>query len=69
MRKDNNEVLYTVDLRQDQWDMICMALEHVRLMTCGGESQYAVDKVARRFLRRCIDETVIDIRANVPEAK
>ena len=68
MSKDN-EPLYTVDLRQDQWDLICMSLEHVRLMTSSGESAYAVDKVARKFLRRCLDETLMDIRLNVPEGK
>lgn len=60
---------YTVELRHDQWDMILMCLDHVRAMSLAAESAYAVDRVGRKFLRRSIDETVADIRANVPEEK
>lgn len=60
---------YTVELRQDQWDLICECLAHVRNMTQSGDSSYAVDRVCRKFLRRCVDETVTDIRAHVPESK
>lgn len=58
---------YTVELRRDQWDLIVMCLEHVRSMTNGGSSAYAVDSVGRKFLRRCVVETVGDIQSNVPE--
>lgn len=57
---------YSVELREDQWDLIVNCLEHVRSMTTGSDSAYAVDRVARKFLRRCVDETVADIRAAVP---
>lgn len=63
------ETLYTVDLRKDQWDLIVMCLEHVRAMTNSADSAYAVDCVGRKFLKRCVDETIMDIRAYVPEDK
>jgi hypothetical protein len=66
MAKENEK--YTVDLRQDQWDLIVLCLTRIRLMSCG-DTQYAVDQLGRQFLRRCIDETVNDIRADVPEFK
>lgn len=63
------ESLYSVDLRRDQWDLIILCLQHVRGMSLGGDSAYAVDNVGRKFLRRCVDETVLDIQANVPGEK
>lgn len=60
---------YSVELRQDQWDLIVHCLEHVRVMTTLADSPYAVDRVGRKFLKRCVDETVTDIRAAVPEIK
>ena len=63
------DTLYTVELRQDQWDLIVYCLSHVRDMTCSGSSAYAVDAVCRKFLRRCVDETIKEIRADVPERK
>jgi hypothetical protein len=59
---------YTVELRQDQWDLIVLCLTRIRSLTTG-DSQYTVDQLGRQFLRRCVDETVNDIRANVPEHK
>lgn len=59
--------MLTVDLRQDQWDLIVLSLQHVRAMTTESGIVHPVDKVGRIFLRRCIDETVTDIRVSVPE--
>jgi len=59
---------YTVELRQDQWDLIVMCLGRIRGMTAG-DTHYTIDQLGRQFLRRCVDETITDIRANVPEAK
>lgn len=59
---------YSVELRQDQWDLVVMCLSRIRSMSTG-DTQYAVDQLGRQFLRRCLDETVNDIRASVPEYK
>ena len=61
------EEKFSADLRLDQWDLIVLALDHVRLMTESGASQYAVDQLSRKFLRRRIDEVVNSIQGQVPE--
>lgn len=63
-----SKITYSVDLRQDQWDLIVMCLSRIRGMSAG-DTHYTVDQLGRQFLRRCIDEAVIDIRASVPEWK
>ena len=67
MKKGNT--LYQAELRQDQWDLLVMALEHIRSLTQAGDSAYAVDRLGRQFLRRCCIETVKDIQAQVPKSE
>jgi hypothetical protein len=64
----SNEDSFTVELRADQWDLIVLALEHVRWLTTGGDSAYTIDKLGRTFLRRRCVETMNDIQGSVPEA-
>lgn len=60
---------YTVELREDQWDLILLCLDHVRAMANNAVSNYAVDSVCRKFTKRRVDEIVTEITANVPEIK
>jgi hypothetical protein len=66
MTKETNRDIYAAELRTDQWDLIVLALQHIRAMTTGSESSYGVDKLGRLFLRRRCDETVKDIQSQVP---
>jgi hypothetical protein len=61
------EMMYTIALRDDQWDLIVLALCGIRDMT-NGSVQYTVDQLARKFLRRRIDETVKAIQEVASEA-
>lgn len=64
---DKQATIFTADLRKDQWDLIVMALEHIRGMADSTASGYSVDAIGRKFLRRCIVETVGDIQSQVPK--
>lgn len=57
-----------VSLRSDQWDLIVLALRHVRAVMDSETVFTAVDRLARQFTRRRIDETVSDVQATVPAA-
>lgn len=63
-----DNVTYTVVLRHDQWDLIVLAMEHIRGMTMAGESAYGIDKLGRIFLRRHCNEIIAAIQSNYPEA-
>lgn len=63
------EQKYTVELRLDQWDLVLLSLDHVRLMTDNAISNHAVDTLCRKFTRRRVNEIVTEITANVPETK
>lgn len=58
----------SASLRRDQWDLIVLAMNHIRSMTLGAYSQYGIDRLGRTFLRRRVDEVTNDIQAQVPEA-
>lgn len=53
---------YVVELRDDQWELIMLAMQHVRQLTDGTGSGYAIDTIARKFLRRRVTEIETDIR-------
>ena len=66
MSKESKSTIYSAELRKDQWDLILMALEHIRQMANGASSAYAIDTLGRKFLKRCVEETTNDIGAQVP---
>lgn len=64
----SEEQKYPAELRMDQWELIVLAMRHIRSMTLGAESQYGVDKLGRTFLHRRVNEITDDIVSQLPEA-
>lgn len=60
--------LPVVALREDQWDLIVLALQRVRAMAALSESRTSIDILSRNFLKRRIDEAVASIQDAVPSA-
>lgn len=57
--------LYTMELREEQWDLIVLALSTIRSMTVG-DSTYTIDQLGRKFLRRRCEEIIGTVQAIVP---
>lgn len=62
------DTLYVASLRDDQWDLIVLALAHVSGMTQTNASGYSIDILGRQFLRRRCNETIADLQGQVPKA-
>jgi hypothetical protein len=63
-----NDKNYVVELRDDQWELIVLAMRHIRGMAHSNpESQYSVDRLGRLFLVRRVTEIERDITAIVGE--
>lgn len=60
--------VYMAELRQDQWDLIVLALEHVRGLINTTNASTSVDHLGRKFLVRCCKEIIADIQAQVPKS-
>lgn len=68
MAKDEKNLNYVVELRDDQWELIVLAMRHIRgLVDYAAPGSNSVDHLGRKFLRRRVDEIEADITNIVGE--